>query len=231
MRFSPATFVEVGDTKAQILDAAENLFASCGIGAVPLRRIIGEANVNAAAIHYHFGSKEELVKAVFLRRFGPLKEMRIQLLDKLADSPGPPEVEDVCYAIVAPAFRMGQDSGCGPIARRLAGRLMTEPDYLDLVFGDLFAEVDRRFDSLTKRALPDLPEDVRVWRKFMATGAMVFLLREQELIPKLSAGLCDTRDVEVTIRRLVQFMAAGLRAPVAEMTFEPSMAREQKTHE
>ncbi len=225
MRFSPANFVQVGDTKAQILDAAENLFASCGIGAVPLRRIIGEANVNAAAIHYHFGSKEELVKAVFLRRFGPLKEMRIQLLDELAAAVRPPEVEDICYAIVAPAFRMGQESGCGPVARCLAGRLMTEPDYMELVFGDLFADVDRRFDALMKRALPDLPDDVRVWRKFMATGAMVFLLREQELIPKLSAGLCDTRDVEVTIRRLVQFMSAGLSAPVADVSVEPLAVR------
>lgn len=225
MRFSPANFVHVGDTKAQILDAAENLFASCGIGAVPLRRIIGEANVNAAAIHYHFGSKEELVKAVFLRRFGPLKEMRIQLLDELAAAVRPPEVEDICYAIVAPAFRMGQESGCGPVARCLAGRLMTEPDYMELVFGDLFADVDRRFDALMKRALPDLPDDVRVWRKFMATGAMVFLLREQELIPKLSAGLCDTRDVEVTIRRLVQFMSAGLSAPVADVSVEPLAVR------
>jgi hypothetical protein len=63
----------------------------------------------------------------------------------------------------------------------------------------------------------------------MATGAMVFVLREQELIPKLSAGLCDTGDVEVTIRRLVQFMSAGLRAPVVEITVEPSAVRERKS--
>lgn len=218
--------VFVGETKTQILDAAEGLFSSCGIGSVPLRRIISEANVNAAAIHYHFGSKEELVKAVFLRRFGPLKAMRIELLDRLADAPGKPRVEDICYAIVAPAFRMGQDSGCGPVARCLAGRLMTEPDYMELVFGELFAEVDQRVDALMKKALPDLPDDVRVWRKFMATGSMVFLLREQELIPKLSNGLCDTGDVEVTIRRLVQFMSAGLCAPVADMSIEPSLVRE-----
>jgi AcrR family transcriptional regulator len=220
--------VFVGDTTTQILDAAEHLFVSCGIGSVPLRRIIAEAGVNAAAIHYHFGSKEELVKAVFLRRFGPVTEMRLQLLDQLAGQPGPPKVEDVCQAIVAPAFRLGQETGCGPVARSLAGRLMTEPDYMVLVFGDLFAEVDRRFDALIARALPELPEDVRVWRKFMATGAMVFLLREQELIPKLSAGLCDTSDVEVTIRRLVQFMSAGLRAPVAEPSVEPSFVQERK---
>jgi hypothetical protein len=93
------------------------------------------------------------------------------------------------------------------------------------VFSDLFADVDARFDSLLSRALPQLPEDVRVWRKFMATGSMVFVLREQDMIARLSHGLCDTGDVEATIRRLVRFMAAGLGAPVAEIEVSPGAVR------
>lgn len=206
------------DTKEQILDAAECLFAEHGIGAVPLRRIIAEANVNTAAIHYHFGSKEELVKAVFVRRFGPLNQERIRLLDAIAEriGAGRPDIQEVCYAVVAPPFRIGQGTGSGQLFRSLAGRLMTEPRYMELVFSELFAEVDQRFETLIARALPDLPPDVRAWRKFMATGSMVFVLREQDLIAKVSDGLCDTADVELTIRRLVQFMSAGLKAPVAE---------------
>jgi AcrR family transcriptional regulator len=207
------------DTKHQILDAAESLFAGQGIGAVPLRRIIAEAGVNSAAIHYHFGSKEELVKAVFERRFGPINQQRIQLLDQIAErvGEGQPDIEDVCYALVAPPLRLGQGTESSHLYRSLAGRLMTEPQYIELVFKESFAEVDRRWDALLARALPDLPEDVRAWRKFMATGSMVFVLREQELIEKFSGGLCDTSDVEVMIRRLVQFMAVGMNAPVADM--------------
>ena len=48
------------DTKEQILNAAEKLFAEHGIEAVSLRSIISEAGVNLAAIHYHFGSREGL---------------------------------------------------------------------------------------------------------------------------------------------------------------------------
>ena len=207
------------DTKTQILDAAECLFAEDGIGAVPLRRIIAEGRVNSAAIHYHFGSKEELVKAVFKRRFGPLNAQRVELLDQIVEEAGDgqPGIEDICYAIVAPAMRLGQGTDSGRLFRGLAGRLMTEPRYMEVVFSELFVEVDRRFDALLTRALPDLPEDVRVWRKFMATGSMAFVLREQDFIAKMSHGLCDTSDVEVTIRRLVRFMAAGLSAPVAEL--------------
>ena len=96
-------------TKLQILDAAETLFADQGIGAVPLRRIIAEAHVNSAAIHYHFGSKEELVKAVFRRRFGPVNRQRIDLMDEIVEllGDGQPDIEDVCYAIVAPPVTVG----------------------------------------------------------------------------------------------------------------------------
>ena len=210
--------MDMANTKQQILDAAACLFAEHGIGAVPLRRIIAEANVNSAAIHYHFGSKEELVKAVFMRHFGPVNEERVALLDKIEErvGAGRPKVEDVCYAIVAPALRMGQGTEQGCLYRSLAGWLMTEPRYMDLVFSGLFVEVDRRFDALMAQALPHLPKDVRVWRKFMATGSMVFILREQDWISRVSGGLCDTSDVEVSIRRLVQFMAAGMKATVAE---------------
>jgi AcrR family transcriptional regulator len=219
------------ETKQQILDAAETLFAEQGIGAVPLRRIIAEAHVNAAAIHYHFGSKEELVKAVFERRFGPVNQQRIELLDQIAErvGHGQPDIGDVCYAIVAPPLRLGQGTASGQLFRSLAGRLMTEPQYMELVFSELFVEVDRRWDALLARALPDLPEDIRVWRKFMATGSMVFVLREQDLIQKMSGGLCDTSDVEGTIRRLVQFMAVGMKAPVAEVeTAEVLVAPERQ---
>ena len=207
------------DTKTQILEAAEALFAEHGIGAVPLRRIIAEANVNSAAIHYHFGSKKELVNAVFTRRVGPVNVQRVELLDEIVArvGDGQPEVEDIFYAIVAPPFRLGQGTDSGRLYRRLIGRLMTEPLYMEIVFNELFAEVDRRFDALLARALPDLPEDVRVWRKFMATGSMAFVLSEQGLIEKMSRGLCDTSDVELTIRRLVEFMTEGMKAPVAEV--------------
>ena len=46
------------ETKHKILDTAERLFANQGYGATSMRQIIGEAGVNLASIHYHFGSKE-----------------------------------------------------------------------------------------------------------------------------------------------------------------------------
>ena len=205
----------MADTKEQILDAAESLFAEHGIEAVPLRRIIAEAEVNSAAIHYHFGSKEELVRAVLRRRFDPINRERIVLLNQaeLSGVGGRPSVESVLYALVAPPFRLDP----GVQYRRLAGRLFTERSgYLEIIFDDLFREVEQRFNEALANALPDLPDKERSWRTFMAMGSMIFILREQEWIGKASGGLCVVEDPEGTIARLVQFMAAGLKAPVPD---------------
>ena len=67
------------DTRGKILDTAERLFAKRGIDGVSIRAITGEAKVNLAAIHYHFGSKEAIVKEVFARRIGAVNRDRMGL--------------------------------------------------------------------------------------------------------------------------------------------------------
>lgn len=209
----------VTDTKEQILDAAERFFAESGIDAVPLRRIIAEAGVNSAAIHYHFGSKEGLVRAVFARRFDPLNRERIAMLDtaELRAKGKPLPVEDVLYAVVAPALRLRQSNSSGSEFCRLAGRVFTEqPGYLEVIFNDLFREMERRFDAALKKSLPHLPDVDWAWRKHLAIGSLVHIMREQAFICGSSGGLCDFSDVEGAIERIVQFMAAGMKAPVSK---------------
>ena len=50
-------------TKDRILDAAEALFMEHGFEATSLRQITTHAEVNLAAVSYHFGSKERLYRA------------------------------------------------------------------------------------------------------------------------------------------------------------------------
>ena len=49
-----------------------------------MRAITQAAGANLAAVHYHFGSKEGLVRAVFGRRLEPLNRDRIERLATLA---------------------------------------------------------------------------------------------------------------------------------------------------
>ena len=60
------------DTPTRILEAAERLFLQHGFAATSMRMITADAEVNLAAVNYHFGSKDALIEAVFTRRLGPL---------------------------------------------------------------------------------------------------------------------------------------------------------------
>ena len=64
----------MNDTKEKILDTAERLIGEQGYAATSLRHIIAQAGVNLAAVHYHFGSKEDLLDAVVARKAAPVND-------------------------------------------------------------------------------------------------------------------------------------------------------------
>src|SRR6266481_2607283 len=51
-------------TREKIIKAASRAFARDGYDGASIRTIVAEANVNQAAINYHFGSKEGLYRAI-----------------------------------------------------------------------------------------------------------------------------------------------------------------------
>jgi len=68
-------------TQIQIILAAEKLFARTGIDSVSLREIAVKAHQrNNFAIQYHFGSRENLVRAVFSHRMQQMEEQRGRML-------------------------------------------------------------------------------------------------------------------------------------------------------
>jgi len=69
---------EMTDTKTRILDAAEALMLQHGADRTSLRMITTEADVNLAAINYHFGSKENLVDEVFARYVRPIIDAQLE---------------------------------------------------------------------------------------------------------------------------------------------------------
>jgi AcrR family transcriptional regulator len=52
------------ETRRGILSAAEECFAAAGFVGATTRQVAARAGVNVATLHYHFGSKEKLYRAV-----------------------------------------------------------------------------------------------------------------------------------------------------------------------
>ena len=79
----------VGDAavRASLLDAARQLFLARGFAAVSIREIAAAAGVNAAMIHYYFGDKLGLYRAMLEAAAGPFREALERLLAQSAGQP------------------------------------------------------------------------------------------------------------------------------------------------
>ncbi len=88
-------------TKNRLLDAAEYLFAEKGFEDVSIRELAAAAEVNVAAVNYHFQGKENLFHEVILRRFVIQRDRTLAALDGLlAETGGHPRVDQVIGILV-----------------------------------------------------------------------------------------------------------------------------------
>lgn len=209
------------DTKTLILDAAEQSFADLGFDAASLRHIISVAGVNLAAVHYHFRSKEGLIRAVFERRLGPLNEERLSRLDEIERVAGRNKtlpLEAVIQALIEPALLLARDpSKGGPDVMRLFGRTIAEPSAeLQQMLHQQFGRLAERFGRALSRACPKLPPAVLQWRLHFTIGAMGHVMCDPTKMKEFTGGVCDPGDTDEVIRQMTAFLSAGFRAPVAE---------------
>jgi len=205
------------DTKKSLLDAGERLFADLGIAGASMRAITQAAGANLAAVHYHFGSKEGLVRAVFGRRLEPLNRDRLERLNRLAATGRERDVEGIIEAFVAPPLRMiGHEPGGRAFAQLLA-RAVLEPGAgsRELVL-EQFEEVIERFTSALARALPRLSREEILWRFHFMIGSLSFTAGLGFLVERRAGVPAPADDPAPVIARLIRFLTGGMEQMPAD---------------
>jgi AcrR family transcriptional regulator len=197
------------DTKDKILDTAEQLFAEQGYSATSLRQIIASADVNLAAIHYHFGSKEDLLDELVHRKAEAVNQERLARLDRLeqAASGRTPRVEDILLAFFMPTADVAE---ANPQFVRVMGRIHSE-GLMPGIVQKHFHPTAKRFLAALRRALPGLPEAEFGWRVHFMMGAMAHTMCGTPVFP------ASSEDFYGRMRKLVTFLSAGFRAPANNM--------------
>jgi AcrR family transcriptional regulator len=213
------------DTRERILCAAEALFMEQGYAATSLRVITAKARVNLAAVNYHFGSKQALIREVFERRLGPLNAARIAQLDKLEEAAGgqPLAVEQVIEAIIAPSLHVSQAPlAGGAVFLRLLGRAFSEPaDTLREILPAQYRQVVIRFKQSLMRSLPELPDQELTWRMHFMFGTLSYTMAGNDALKLIATcNLEGGDDAQAVMRRLIPFLAAGLQAPLPALPTE-----------
>ena len=198
-------------TKDRILGAAEELFAQQGFAGTSLREVTSRADVNIAAVNYHFGSKENLVNEVFRRRMDEMSGQRLQAL-KAAVAAHPGELEPVLAAFVEPALAMARDrNGGGAFIRVIARAYAEKNDALRKFLSDQYGHVLREFAKAIAGCVPGLAKDTLYWRLDFLSGALTYAMADFGLI-KRPAGTSEATHRERAARELIRFAAAGIRS-------------------
>jgi AcrR family transcriptional regulator len=139
----------------KILAAAEASFAQHGYDGASLRQITQAANVNLAAVNYHFGDKQSLYCEVITRRFRPINEGRLARLRDAEQVAGgaPVPLAVIIDLLVRPVFELGQDTvNGGHHTIRIIGRSLTEPQpFMEELLSKEFQPVMARFGQAVRR--------------------------------------------------------------------------------
>ncbi len=207
------------DTKQQILDAAEELFADKGYHCTSLRAITHRAGVNLAAVNYHFGSKEALIEAVMARRLEPLNRLRMEKITAIIDDAKKngrrPEARQLLHAYIKPLLDSRTAADRSPHVFTLIGRSFFEPDEIVRnTFIRLVAPLIALLFEGLHLALPHLPPAVLFRRLQFALGATAHTL---QFIGRPLPQVCPVQPPEPGEDMgdlLLAFITTGMEAPL-----------------
>jgi AcrR family transcriptional regulator len=206
---------EADDTRARIVAAAERLFAEGGDEATSLRAITRAAEVNVAAIHYHFGGRDDLLRAMLDRKLGPLNARRLDLLDAAVTAHGEPvPIEALLDAFLRPDLELlAHLRTAGQVGfSRFMGRAYSQPSPAVAGFMQRqFEPVAARLYPLLAQTLPAVPaEELRVrMRLVVAVVTALFA----GATPPGEPGPLGTDDLDHQLVRLTAFLGPALAAP------------------
>lgn len=198
-----------------ILDAAERLFAERTYAEVSLRDITAEAGVNLASVNYHFGSKENLLLALFKRAAQTLNRERMRLLKDAEDNAhGTPSVRALLRALLEPGIRFTLQSNRLTLYNQVVtlARTGASQEMRELLERDV--RHLQRFVTAIERALPDMPRDEIVWRLHFVMGVQHSIYSELPRLEALSEGRCNVTDIDAVVARAINFAVAGFESSV-----------------
>ncbi len=202
-------------TPDRLLDAAARLYAERGIDNVSLAEIVRAADQrNASAVHYHFGSRDDVLVALLSRHVPVIAARRHELLERARSRPAG-DVRAAAEAVVRPITEFAQrgwrERAYLQIGSEMAGAIdRTTPDIRRLL-----SQTDGHTAwELLEERCPEVPPDLwRVRREICIAFIGRAAADRARLLDRGDAGrtddvLSDDRFVDNLIDMVVGAMTA-----------------------
>jgi AcrR family transcriptional regulator len=205
------------DTRTRLLLKAEELFAERGIDAVSLREINRLAGQNnTSALHYHFGTREALIEAIFAFRMGPIDAQRHQMLDNMGTHIN---LRDLVAVILRPlAALLYESSGVNHYNRFVSEATRSRSLNINAMVGGKYDGGLLRTRELLDQQLEHIPGSIRRLRIVVVLQNSAYDLADIERA--MSEAGADNRpfNLDRAIENLIDMFTGSLKEPVSKTT-------------
>ncbi len=207
------------DTSSRIVQAAEKLFAEQGFKETTMRQITTLADVNLAAVNYHFGSKKGLIHSVATQSLNPLCatiEEGLGKLDVNGPTPGLPELMQI-LAVALVRVHHRNDYSLAVLMRLLDQAYRPAQQDLQLFIRQQYGKRIAIFLHYLRENTAALSEREFFWRLHFLLGSVIFTLSNMHALVALDQpDAPEELEVEAILQRMIPVMCAGMQAPGQE---------------
>ena len=178
------------DTRQRLLAAAERLFAEHGYDGVSMRQIAAEAGAQLALIHYHYGTKLDIFRAIWAAHYEPqVNEARGTGLEAIDFSlPKPALVRALVELFWLPLAKTADSEELRNFWIIGAREFVDPHEAQRGIIAEFLDTPARQFIQAFASALPELSAKELAFGFQAMTGIFAFHVADRERISRLSDG-------------------------------------------
>ena len=191
------------DTSTRLLAVAREVFSEHGFQGATIREICRRAEVNLAAVNYHFSSKEALFVASL--DFEPLNAICHNVSNEVCA-----KARLQCF--IKDFITQLMDEKCSQQCQLMMSELVKPTVALDMIVQEVIAPIHHHVSQLVRDAVgvkvsaADLRRSV-----FSIMGQCLFYRHSFAVIQRLHPKLrYDTKEIAATAQHITEFSLAGL---------------------
>jgi AcrR family transcriptional regulator len=200
----------VTDTRERLLRAAGEIFAEQGFRSATVREISRRANVNVAAVNYHFRDKEGLYSSVLRYTLdSAVKKYPLELGLKTGGTP-----EETLHAFVRLLLSRVLDDGRPSWHGKLMAREFIEPTAaLDQMIEEAIQPLYQSLSAILRDLMGSSVNEEEVRMCLMSiVGQCIYYFHVRPVIEKIYQREFGPKDLEQLSEHITRFSLGGIEA-------------------
>jgi AcrR family transcriptional regulator len=190
-------------TRDRLIAAAREVFAESGFKGATVREICRRAEVNVAAVNYHFNGKEALFMAAL--ELEPLENL-------IGRADAAKSAADRLAGFIHEFLIRLMEGYCTPHSQLIIRELLEPSPALDNIAREVIAPLHAHLNRLVREIAGDRlsPDSVRRC-VFSIFGQCTYYRNSREMNRRIYPELqYDTEEIEATARQITEFSLAGI---------------------